>query len=245
MEPTLIWTHWAWEHQEQQIKLWLSRATVALAQQQPGCLGEFSLRYQRGKSWKSSEGRRGVHFAAVCGGALKGPWECREVALPWGPRGKSKDKRKGRIIWGKQTDLKQNHPGAVPGGYEPRESLSQGWSRGRCSHGRMSQHVDLSRSLAGWGWGFQQGGECERPHSWNGKPHTVTAFGSSPGAGREPWLGCWWEGGKLVVHSNWRPVGRLYGVWGERWRVLTGIRLDGRLCVPENIGEKAAAGEET
>lgn len=39
-------------------KMQLSGATVALAQQ-PGCLGAFSLRYQRGRSWKSSKGGEG------------------------------------------------------------------------------------------------------------------------------------------------------------------------------------------
>lgn len=79
------------------------------------------------------------------------------MALPPVPKRKSKDKRKGRIIGGKQTDLKQNHPHAVPGRHELRQNLSQGQSRG--SHGRMSQHVGTEQGfgrvgmgiLAGWG----------------------------------------------------------------------------------------------
>lgn len=53
------------------------------------------------------------------------------MALPWVPKRKSKDKRKGGIIGGKQTDLKQKHPSAVPGTHELRQNLSQGFPEQR------------------------------------------------------------------------------------------------------------------
>lgn len=137
------------------------------------------------------------------------------MALPWVPKRKSKGKRKGRITGGKQTFKTKSSWCCSEAKAQPRpeQRQMQPWedepTRGpEQGFGRV-------------GWGFRQGGECERPRFWNGKPHTVTALGSRPGAGRElrelkPWLGCGWEGRELVVHSNQRPVGRLYGVWGER-----------------------------
>lgn len=58
---------------------WFSEEAVASAHRQPGCFQGVFLRYRK-KGLKKLWGRRRGHFAAVSGGALKGPWKCREVA---------------------------------------------------------------------------------------------------------------------------------------------------------------------
>lgn len=97
------------------------------------------------------------------------------MALPWVPKRKSKDKRKGRIIGGKQTDLKQNHPSAAPGTHEPRQNLSQGFPERRQMQPREDEPT----------WGPEQGLGRVGMGVWAGwgmqgapfKAHTVIAFG--------------------------------------------------------------------